>query len=108
MIAKEFLQSLIDRGYDHYFGVPDSLLSGLSKSLELDFSEKTQHIITQNEGAAVGMAIGHYLGSGKPGIVYLQNSGIGNIINPITSLATKDVYNIPIIFFSWLERTAWC
>ncbi len=98
MIAKEFLQSLIDRGYDHYFGVPDSLLSGLSKSLELDFSEKTQHIITQNEGAAVGMAIGHYLGSGKPGIVYLQNSGIGNIINPITSLATKDVYNIPIIF----------
>ena len=104
MIAKEFLQSLIDRGYDHYFGVPDSLLSGLSKSLELDFSEKTQHIITQNEGAAVGMAIGHYL--------VLENCDCisskfwNRQYNKSNYLATKDVYNIPQ-FFSW-ERTAWC
>ena len=98
MIAKDFIKNLINEGHNKFYGVPDSLLSDLSKSLELDFTNEIKHIITQNEGSAVGIAIGNFLASGIASVVYLQNSGLGNIINPVTSLATKDVYNIPIIF----------
>ena len=59
-------------------------------------SEK--HIITANRGNAVALACGHYLATENIAMVYLQNSGLGNIVNPLISLADEDVYNIPVLF----------
>ena len=66
-----------------------------------------EHIIAANEGGAIGLAIGHYLGSGKVPMVYLQNSGLGNTINPTLSLASNEVYGIPMII-DWMERRTRC
>ena len=74
----------------------DSLMSSFSKSLQLDFNNQVNHIITQNEGAAVG-TIGEDVSTKKISVIYLQNSGIGNIINPLTS-AAEDVYDVPLLF----------
>jgi len=94
---KDMFDSLKRRGVGLYAGVPDSLLSSLSAYIE-DNESKDLHVIAANEGNAVGLAVGHHLATGKVGVVYLQNSGLGNIINPLTSLADYDVYKIPMIF----------
>lgn len=75
-------------------GVPDSLLSKLSACAE----EKKfiPHIITANEGNAIGLALGEYLVSQRPSVVYMQNSGLGNTVNPLASLMDEDVYSIPV------------
>jgi phosphonopyruvate decarboxylase len=57
------------------------------------------NIIAANEGNAVGIAAGYYLSTGKPAMVYMQNSGIGNAVNPLVSLADEDVYNLPMLLF---------
>ena len=85
-------------GYSFVTGVPDSLLKELSKNFIKKF--KKNHIISTNEGSAVGFAIGYYLGNKKPAVVYLQNSGLGNIINPITSLANPKVYGIQMLLIT--------
>tara|TARA_B110001452_G_C15197823_1_gene415741 strand:- start:25 stop:1152 length:1128 start_codon:yes stop_codon:yes gene_type:complete len=92
--ADLFSLKLKKNGYEFISGVPDSLLKELCKSLDKTFKK---HITATNEGSAVALAIGYYLGKKKPGIVYLQNSGLGNIINPITSLASPKVYGIPML-----------
>lgn len=82
-------------------GVPDSVLSGLIDAVDSEFAG-SQHIVAANEGNAAAIAIGHYLGSGKPAIVYLQNSGLGNLVNPIVSLANKRIYEIPtMLIIGW-------
>lgn len=81
-------------------GVPDSLLKELCFSIEDKF--KKNHVAAANEGSAVGLAIGYHFKTGKIPIVYLQNSGFGNMINPILSLADKNVFNIPLfIIMGW-------
>jgi phosphonopyruvate decarboxylase len=85
--------------YDFFTGVPDSQLKALCDWLLKRygaFSDK--HIIAANEGNAVGIAAGYYLATGKIPVVYLQNSGIGNIINPVASLLNDKVYGIPVLF----------
>lgn len=77
-------------------GVPDSLLGGLCEYLAETYGNEC-HVTATNEGSAAGLAIGHYLATGEPGLVYLQNSGLGHVLNPLISLAHKDVYSIPII-----------
>ena len=95
--TNEFYEYLLTKGLDTFYGVPDSLLKDICACITKNaLSEK--HIITANEGNAVGLASGHYLSTGKPAVVYLQNSGLGNIINPLISLADEDVYKIPILF----------
>ena len=84
-------------GLNSFFGVPDSLMSDLSKYLEFENDEEIKHVITQNEGSAIGMAIGNFLSTKKPSAVYLQNSGLGNIINPLASLASEKVFSIPVL-----------
>lgn len=97
MISVEsFFRCLRENGIDHFNGVPDSLLKYICAYIA-DNTPKENHTITVNEGSAVGLATGQYLGSGKPSLVYLQNSGLGNIINPIVSLADSDIYGIPMI-----------
>ncbi len=97
MIKPEnFVEALIRTGIDFVTGVPDSLLKDVCAKLTTDLPEEN-HIIAANEGCAIGLAIGHYLASSSPAMVYMQNSGLGNAINPISSLADPQVYAIPIL-----------
>ncbi len=93
---KLFVESLQNENIDFYAGVPDSLLKNLCAYIADNFND-TQNIITANEGAAVSLAAGYYLATGKTPVVYLQNSGQGNAINPLSSLTDKEVYNIPVL-----------
>ncbi len=83
---------------DFYTGVPDSQLKALCNYLINNYGISDKHIITANEGNAVGLASGYYLATSKIPVVYMQNSGEGNIINPLASLLNDKVYAIPTIF----------
>ncbi len=84
--------------YEYFTGVPDSLLSPLCNYLFDKYGISDKHIIAANEGNAVGLAAGYHLATGKVPVVYLQNSGLGNIINPVASLLNDKVYGIPCLF----------
>lgn len=86
------------REFEFFSGVPDSLLKPLSTFLMNLHGIGKEHIIAANEGNAVGLAAGYYLATGKVPVVYLQNSGLGNIINPVASLLNEHVYGIPCVF----------
>jgi phosphonopyruvate decarboxylase len=92
----DFIRGMEASGVRFVTGVPDSLLKDVCAAISNHFVGQ-QHIVATNEGSAVSMAMGHYLATGKPGLVYLQNSGLGNTINPIASLATPEVFGIPMI-----------
>lgn len=81
-----------------FTGVPDSLLSPLCDALLNDNELSQSHIITANEGNAVALAAGYHLATGKIPVVYMQNSGIGNAVNPIASLLNPKIYGIPCVF----------
>lgn len=83
---------------DFYTGVPDSQLKALCSYLVDNFGISSKHIIAANEGNSVALAAGYYLATGKVPVVYMQNSGIGNIVNPVASLLNEEVYGIPCIF----------
>ena len=86
-------------GIEYYTGVPDSQLSPLCHYLAAYYGHcSNQHMIAANEGNAVALAAGYYLSTGKPALVYMQNSGIGNAINPIASLMDTHVYGIPAVY----------
>ena len=91
-----FYDTLASYGIDFYAGVPDSLLKNLCAYIT-DHADAAHNIITANEGGAMGLAAGHYLATGQIPVVYMQNSGEGNIINPLASLTDPDVYNIPVL-----------
>ena len=105
MIRPEFLiEKLREKGIDCFAGVPDSLLKNICAYIT-DHFDAQHNIIAANEGAAVGLAAGHYLATGKPACVYMQNSGEGNIINPLASLTDQEVYNIPVLLLiGWRGR----
>jgi phosphonopyruvate decarboxylase len=92
-----FFNAVRDSGIQFFCGVPDSLLKDFCAYVTKNSTDK-EHIITANEGAAVGLAAGYHLASGKTAMVYLQNSGLGNMVNPIMSLANPTVYSLPILF----------
>lgn len=84
---------------EFWCGVPDSQLKPLCDYLMNTYGiDKNHHIIAANEGNCVGLAAGYHLATGKVPVVYLQNSGEGNIINPVASLLNDKVYAIPCIF----------
>ncbi|MBO5164121.1 MAG: phosphonopyruvate decarboxylase [Ruminococcus sp.] len=93
--VQSFCECLKENGFDFFAGVPDSLLSGFCACAGEIFGKR--FIISANEGNAVGLAAGHYLAEGKAAVVFMQNSGIGNAVNPLLSLADKYVYNIPML-----------
>ena len=93
---KFFYDTLASNGIDFYAGVPDSLLKNLCAYIT-DHADAAHNIIAANEGGAMGLAAGHYLATGQIPVVYMQNSGQGNIINPLASLTDPDVYNIPVL-----------
>lgn len=96
MDTKTFVQQLSKRGVSYVSGVPDSLLKQLITEIERSW-QKGLHDIASNEGCAIASAIGHYLGSGHIPLVYMQNSGLGNAYNPLVSLASPEIYGIPMI-----------
>ena len=99
MDAIKFLTACKEAGVNFYTGVPDSQLKGLCDTLyDLFGVNSARHVVAANEGGAVGLAAGHYLATGKPALVYLQNSGLGNIVNPVCSLLDGQVYAIPCLF----------
>ena len=84
---------------DFFTGVPDSLLKPLGNFLMEKYgTDPKHHIIAANEGNSAAIAAGYYLATGKVPVVYMQNSGEGNIINPVASLLNEKVYGIPVIF----------
>lgn len=91
-----FIDLLVANNIDCFAGVPDSLLKNICAYIT-DHLDAQHNIIAANEGAAIGLAAGHYLATGHPACVYMQNSGEGNIINPIASLTDPEVYNIPVL-----------
>ena len=93
---KFFYDTLAAYGIDFYAGVPDSLLKNLCAYIT-DHADASHNVIAANEGGAMGLAAGHYLATGQIPVVYMQNSGEGNIINPLASLTDKEVYNIPVL-----------
>ncbi|MCQ2416658.1 MAG: phosphonopyruvate decarboxylase [Oscillospiraceae bacterium] len=86
-------------GADFYTGVPDSQLKALCNYLMNTYGiDQHHHIIAANEGNCTALAAGYHLATGKVPVVYMQNSGEGNIINPVASLLNDKVYAIPMIF----------
>ena len=96
-----FYTSLTECGINFFCGVPDSLLKEFCACIT-DKTSNQENIITVNEGNALAVAAGHYLATGKPAVVYMQNSGLGNIVNPLLSLTDEEVYNIPaLLMIGW-------
>lgn len=91
-----FVDSLGAMQMDFFTGVPDSLLKNICAYLT-DHLASEHNIIAANEGAAIGLATGYYLATRKIPVVYMQNSGLGNAVNPLMSLTDKEVYNIPLL-----------
>jgi phosphonopyruvate decarboxylase len=103
---KLFLEALEESKISFVTGVPDSLLKDVCAYITMNFP-KNNHVIATNEGSAIGLAIGHYLACGRPALVYMQNSGLGNIINPIASLADTQVYGVPmVLMIGWRGEIA--
>lgn len=97
MLNPETIFELIRaQGVRFFAGVPDSLLKDFCAYVT-DHAADEDHVITANEGNAVALAAGHFLGTGNPALVYMQNSGIGNAVNPLLSLADPEVYSIPML-----------
>lgn len=97
MVAPDlFIKALLKSGIDFFAGVPDSLLKNVCAYIT-DCVPADRNLITANEGNAIGVATGHYLATGNPALVYMQNSGIGNAVNPLMSLADEKVYSIPML-----------
>ncbi len=92
----EFFKAMevLDIGF--YTGVPDSTLKALSEYLEAGGKGIT-HLVAPDEGVAVALAAGHHLATGRVAMVYLQNSGLGNAVNPLASLVSERVYGIPLL-----------
>ncbi len=91
---KEVCDALTAKGLDAFIGVPDSLLKDFCAFVS---GCGLHHVVAANEGNAVALAAGRYIGSGRPSMVYMQNSGIGNAVNPLLSLADPEVYGIPLM-----------
>ena len=98
MDAQHLLSACRDAGIDFFTGVPDSQLKGLCDTLFATFGvESKEHIVAANEGNAIALCAGHYLATGRPGLCYMQNSGLGNAVNPIASLMDQQVYGLPCL-----------
>lgn len=93
---KKFYSWLTDNQVDFFSGVPDSLLKNICAYIT-DNTPKSNHIISVNEGNAIALAAGYHMATNRIPMVYMQNSGIGNTVNPLLSLNSEQVYKIPVL-----------
>jgi len=91
-----FHNALTNAGVRLFTGVPDSLLKEYCAYVDAVMGPES-HVISANEGSAVAIAAGFYLGTGQLPLVYMQNSGLGNAVNPLLSLVDPEVYSLPIV-----------
>ncbi|MCR5295873.1 MAG: phosphonopyruvate decarboxylase [Clostridiales bacterium] len=103
MRASVLLDACLREGIDFFTGVPDSYLKGLCNELYARYgTDGPVHIVAHNEGGAIGLCAGHFLACGRPALCYMQNSGLGNTVNPLTSLMDSRVYSIPcLLIVGW-------
>ena len=92
---KKVFAALAEQGVTFFTGVPDSYLNGFCNYALAHCGDR--NVIAANEGNAVGIASGHYFASREIPLVYMQNSGMGNTVNPLASLVDKDVYAVPML-----------
>lgn len=100
MKVEYFVKKIKELGIESLIGVPDSTLKQFCDYINTDGRDEFKHYVPANEGAATGMAVGVFLATGKPACVYMQNSGLGNVVNPVTSIANEEVYDIPMLFIT--------
>ena len=91
----KLLKQLKSHKISFFCGVPDSVLKNFTNTIDADKSVK--NIISTNEGSAISLGIGYNLSKNLLPCVYMQNSGLGNAINPLISIADKKVYSIPML-----------
>ena len=103
MDAAVLLDTCREAGIDFFTGVPDSQLKGLCDTLYARYGVAgAEHIVAANEGNAIGLCAGHYLATGRPALCYMQNSGLGNAVNPLASLMDGKVYGLPcLLVIGW-------
>ena len=103
MRAAVLLEKCLDAGIRFFTGVPDSQLKGLCDELYARYGTAGKtHLVAHNEGGAIALCAGHYLATGQPGLCYMQNSGLGNAVNPLASLMDPAVYGIPcLLVIGW-------
>ena len=103
MDARVLLNACERAGIRFYTGVPDSQLAGLCDTLYAAYGvDGPSHIVAANEGNAIGLCAGHYLATGRPALCYMQNSGLGNAVNPLASLMDGQVYGLPcLLVIGW-------
>ena len=94
--AATFCRELERLGADFYAGVPDTVIQSFCNYV-FENPPPGGHVVAANEGGAVGLAAGHYLATGNIPVVYMQNSGIGNAVNPLLSMADAEVFAIPML-----------
>lgn len=96
MLDQKFVTDELKKNDVTFFtGVPDSYLNGFCNYILKNMPER--NVIAANEGNAVGIAAGHFLATGEIPLVYMQNSGMGNAVNPLVSLADEHVYSVPML-----------
>ena len=93
--SKKFISIFIKLGVKYFTGVPDSVLNSFIKDLKQE--KRIEHNPTMNEGSAIGLGVGYYLSTKKIPLIYMQNSGLCNALNPILSLVDEKVFSIPQI-----------
>ena len=94
--TQKFFKTLIQNEITFFSGVPDSLLKNICAYIA-DNVDTKNHIIAANEGNAMALGIGYHLATNKLPLIYMQNSGLGNVVNPLLSLADTEVYSIPML-----------
>ena len=103
MLASQLVDRCLASRIHFFTGVPDSFLKALCDELYIRFGTSSpNHVVAHSEGAAIGLCAGHYLGTGLPSVCYMQNSGLGNAVNPLVSLMDAKVYDIPcLLIIGW-------
>ena len=97
---EKFINELKNNNLNFFTGVPDSLFKDLCFAIDKKF--KSRHCVAANEGSAVGIGIGYHLKTKKIPVIYMQNSGLGNAVNPLISLANSEIYKIPLfLIIGW-------
>ena len=92
---QKFYDCLIEHDVSYFCGVPDSVVGPFSKFVAANHNQR--HIIAANEGNAIGLAIGYHVATSKLALIYMQNSGLGNAIDPLVSLADESVLSVPML-----------
>ncbi|MFW9941571.1 MAG: phosphonopyruvate decarboxylase [Candidatus Thorarchaeota archaeon] len=95
--CQEFIELLINHGFTFFTGIPDSTFKELIKYISVNDIKGITNNVVCNECEAIALASGYHLATNKVGIVYMQNSGLGKAVNPLTSLCDRAVYSIPIL-----------